>query len=69
MKKYRLELSLALGLGAMLLVCAEPHLTLSWWGAAFAPLCDGVLTLPDDGEAIVLRTRLWELLRRLCAAR
>lgn len=66
MKKYKLELSLALGLAAMLLACAEPWPVLSWWSAAFSPLCDGILT----GEAaggIVLRSRLWELLAQLRA--
>ena len=62
----RWEISLAVGLFAMLLFCAacgvkEP----AWWGAVFRPLCDGVLTSPAAGGQLVLRSRLWELITKL----
>ena len=66
MKKYKPELSLAIGLAAMLLCCAaERQLTLQWWSAAFSPLCGGILA--DGGAAgeLVLRSKLLELLARL----
>ena len=66
MKKYRLELSLAIGLAAMLLCCAaEPQPTLQWWSAAFSPLCGGILAKGGTGGGIVLRCKLLELLAQL----
>lgn len=45
MKRTKLELSLAIGLAAMLLYCASRgQSSMLWWSAAFSPLCDGILT-------------------------
>ena len=53
MKFRKIEISLAVGLLCALVWCAlEPGFLMSWWGAAFEPLCDGVLTA--EGEAAVL---------------
>ena len=63
MKFNKLEISLAVGLVCALVWCAlEPHALLHWWGAAFEPLCDGVLTAGNGGEGIVLRSFFGELL-------
>ncbi len=67
MKWTKFELSLMLGLAAMLLYCAaRGQNTLQWWSAAFAPLCDGILT-KDCAGGIVVKSKLIEwlaLLRR-----
>lgn len=61
MKFWKIEISLAVGLLCALVWCAlEPGFLMSWWGAAFEPLCDGVLT----AEA-VLRSFFAELLEKL----
>lgn len=45
MKWTKWELSLAVGLAAMLLFCAARGTnTLQWWSAVFSPLCDGILS-------------------------
>lgn len=55
-----------IGVAAAIIWCAaEPHLTTQWWTAAFAPLCDGILTAEGSGEGIILRSKLWELIRAL----
>lgn len=62
MNRYKLELSLLAALTAMLICCAAfPQPTFQWWGAAFAPLCDGILT-SDGADGILLRSKLLELL-------
>ena len=68
MKWTKFELSLMLGLAAMLLYCAAhgPN-TLQWWSAAFAPLCDGILTNGCAG-GIVVRSKLVEWLALLKGA-
>ncbi len=38
---------------------------MSWWGAAFEPLCDGVLTAEGEGGEVVLRSFFAELLEKL----
>ena len=64
--KYRLEYSLLFALAVTLLCCAVlPCDAHAWWGTAFSPLCDGVLTAEGSGEAIVFKSRLWELLMHL----
>jgi len=61
--KNKLELSLMIGLGAMLLYYSlTPHL-MQWWSVAFSPLCDGVLTALAEG--IVLRSKVWEIVSSL----
>ena len=61
--KYRLEYSLVLALAVMLLYCAIlPPDANAWWGTAFSPLCDGILTADGAGGEIVLKSKLWELL-------
>lgn len=68
MKRYKLELSLMLGLAVMLLYCASHGQDmLQWWSAAFSPLCDGILTQKAAG-GVVIRSRLLELLRQLRGA-
>ena len=62
MKFRKIEISLAVGLLCALVWCAlEPGFLMSWWGAAFEPLCDGVLT----AEGVVLRSFFAELLEKL----
>lgn len=64
--KYRLEYSLALALAVTLLCCAIlPPDAHAWWGTAFSPLCDGILTADTAGGEIVLKSKLWELLMQL----
>ena len=64
--KYRFEYSLTLALAATLLYCAIlPPDAHAWWGTAFSPLCDGILTADAAGNGIVLKSRLWELLMQL----
>ncbi len=66
MKYSKLELSLAIGLAVMLLVCAvQPQPTLQWWSAAFSPLCDGVLTQNAATGGILVKSKLLELLVQL----
>ena len=56
MKFRKIEISLAVGILLCALVwCAlEPGFLMSWWGAAFEPLCDGVLTAEGEGGEVVL---------------
>ena len=64
--KYRLEYSLLLALAVTLLCCTVlPQDANAWWGTAFSPLCDGILTADGVGESIILKSRLWELLMQL----
>lgn len=66
MKFSKLELSLAIGLAVMLLCCAaETRPALQWWSAAFSPLCDGILSKGAGGGAIVIKSKLLELLAQL----
>ena len=52
MKWTKFELSLMFA--AMLLYCAaRGQNTLQWWSAAFAPLCDGILTKDCAGGIVV----------------
>ena len=68
MKWTKFELSLMFGLAAMLLYCAaHGQNTLQWWSAAFAPLCDGILT-KDCAGGIVIRSKLVEWLALLKGA-
>lgn len=65
MKWTKWELSLAVGLAAMLLFCAARGTnTLQWWSAAFSPLCDGILTQNTTG-GIVVKSKLMEFLAQL----
>lgn len=60
MKKW--ELSLLIAVVVTILYCAaSPEPMPRWWTAAFAPLCDGILTADADGAAVVLRSKIWEL--------
>ncbi len=60
MRKW--EISLLIGVAAALLCCAAPtHLAPQWWTTAFSPLCDGILGAGAAGEAVELRSKLWEL--------
>ena len=60
MRKW--EVSLLIAVAATVVWCAfAPSLLPRWWTAAFAPLCDGILTAEADGGAVVLRSKLWEL--------
>ena len=61
----KFELSVMIGVLATILCCAAtPHWTTQWWTSAFAPLCDGIISSGvRDGGAIVLRSRIWELLK------
>ena len=61
MKFRKIEISLAVGLRCAL----EPGFLMSWWGAAFEPLCDGVLTAEGEGGEVVLRSFFAELLEKL----
>ena len=64
--KYRLEYSLLLALAVTLLFCAIlPPDAHAWWGTAFSPLCDGILTAEGEVGEIVLKSRFWELLMQL----
>ena len=64
--KYRLEYSLLFALAVTLVCCAIlPPDAHAWWGTAFSPLCDGILTADGAGSGIVLKSRLWELLMHL----
>ena len=63
--KYRLEYSLLLALAVTLLYCAILPDARAWWGTAFSPLCDGVLTAEGAGGEIILKSKLWELLMQL----
>lgn len=66
MKFNKLELSLAIGLAAMLLFCAaDAQPTLQWWSAAFSPLCDGILAKRAASGGIVVKSKLLELLAQL----
>ena len=66
MKFWKIEISLAVGLLCALVWCAlEPGFLMSWWGAAFEPLCDGVLTAEGEGGEAVLRSFFAELLEKL----
>lgn len=66
MKWTKFELSLMLGLAAMLLYCAaRGQNTLQWWSAAFSPLCDGILTQSAATGGIVVKSKLAELLALL----
>ena len=66
MKFRKIEISLAVGpLCALVRGALEPGLLLSWWGAAFEPLCDGVLTAEGEGGEVVLRSFFAELLEKL----
>ena len=66
MKFRKIEISLAVGLLCALVWCAlEPGFLMSWWGAAFEPLCDGVLTAEGAGGEVVLRSFFAELLEKL----
>ena len=50
----------------MLLCCAaETRPALQWWSAAFSPLCDGILSKGAGGGAIVIKSKLLELLAQL----
>jgi len=61
MKKW--EISLWIAVVVTVFCCAAaPNLTAQWWTAAFSPLCDGILTAGADGEIMILRSKLWELL-------
>ncbi|MBR3561456.1 MAG: hypothetical protein IKN81_08025 [Oscillospiraceae bacterium] len=60
MRKW--ELSLLFAVAFTLVWCAvSPRYTPMWWTTAFAPLCDGILSVDGLGEEIVLRSKLWEL--------
>ena len=62
----KFEISLAVGLLCALAWCAlEPRFLANWWGAAFEPLCDGVLTAEGEGGEVVLRSFFAELLEKL----
>ena len=64
--KYRLEYSLLFALAVTLLCCIVlPQDASAWWGTAFSPLCDGILTADGAGEGIILKSKLWELLMQL----
>lgn len=66
MKRTTLELSLAIGLAAMLLYCASRgQSSMLWWSAAFSPLCDGILTHSAATGDIVVKSKLAELLALL----
>ena len=66
MKYTKLEISLAVGLLCALVWCAmEPRFLLSWWGAAFEPLCDGVLTAEGGGGEVIFRSFFAELVGKL----
>lgn len=66
MKFRKIEISLAVGLLCALVWCAlEPGFLMSWWGAAFEPLCDSVLTAEGEGGEVVLRSFFAELLEKL----
>ena len=66
MKRTKLELSLAIGLTAMLLYCASRgQSSMLWWSAAFSPLCDGILTHSAVTGDIVVKSKLAELLALL----
>lgn len=67
MKLKRWEISALVGLAAMLLAAAWPSAPMRWWSAAFAPLCDGILTANGLSGEIVLKSKLLELLRALLA--
>ena len=71
MKKW--ELSLLIAVIAAIVCCAvRPEPTMRWWTAAFSPLCDQILTADCDtvlaedceGEGLVLRSKLLELLTK-----
>ncbi len=63
MKRTKLELSLAIGLAAMLLYCASRGQSITlWWSAAFSPLCDGILTHSSATGDIVVKSKLMEWL-------
>ena len=64
MKWTKLELSLMIGLAAMLLYCAvQTPPVMQWWSAAFSPLCDGILT-KSGTDGVVVKSKLLELLAR-----
>lgn len=56
------ELALLIAVAVTILCCAAlPELTPRWWTAAFAPLCDGLLSAEAEVGGLVLRSKLWEL--------
>lgn len=66
MKKW--EISILIGVAAVILWCAAPPVTF-WWTSAFSPLCDGILIGGSGTEGeILLKSRLWELLSQLVFA-
>ena len=66
MKFRKIEISLAVGLLCGGGWCAvERGFLMSWGGAAFEPLCDGVLTAEGEGSEVVLRSFFAELLEKL----
>ena len=59
MRKW--ELSLLFAVAVTLVWCAvSPRFTPMWWTTAFAPLCDGILSIEGTGE-VLLRSKLWEV--------
>jgi len=59
MRKW--ELSLLFAVAVTLVWCAvSPRFTPMWWTTAFAPLCDGILSIEGTGK-ILLRSKLWEV--------
>lgn len=64
MKLKRWEIAAWVGLAAMLAAAALPAGPMQWWSAAFAPLCDGLLTGGGAAGQVVLRSKLWELVCR-----
>ncbi len=66
MKKWELSLLVAVIMTVFCCV-ALPELMPRWWTAAFAPLCDGVLTAGTDCGGVVLRSKIWELLTKAAA--
>ena len=66
MKWTKWELSLAVGLAAMLLFCAARGTnTLQWWSAVFSPLCDGIQSQSAASGDVVVKSKLAELLALL----
>ena len=66
MKFWKIERARAVGLLGALGGCAlEPGFLMRWWGAAFEPLCDGVLTAEGGDGEVVLRSFFAELLEKL----
>lgn len=63
MKKW--EISMLVGVAAAILCCALFPAPMRWWTVAFEPLCDGLATAESAGTEVIVRSRLWELLRLL----